>query len=145
MTETATLNCLSPSSTQTGVPEGPRDERRRHLRFSTTMEVKTTWQDEFGLLCSAHGVVRDVSAGGFGVELERKPPLSALLSVEAMKGSMRCVVRHARQEEDRFVVGLELLPELDGTTVTQSLDRLAKALSEDRRSRAREREQSRAD
>lgn len=139
MPETAALNGLSPSSTPNGLSEGPPDERRRHLRFSTTLEVQTAWQDEFGMPCGSAGIVRDVSAGGFGVELKQKPPRSALLTVTAMRGSMRCVVRYVRQEDDCFVVGLELLPESDGTTITQSLERLAAALSEDRRARARDR------
>jgi PilZ domain len=104
-------------------------EQRRYRRFSTTLDVEIFWQDEYGLPCVSPAVVRNVSAGGFGIELGRKPPVGSLVTVRTLKSSMQCVVRHAQPDQGAYLVGVEMLPAPDGTTPTQSLERLAAALS----------------
>jgi hypothetical protein len=108
-------------------------ENRRFRLFSTTLDVEIYWQDEYGLPCVAPAIVRDVSAGGFGIELGRKPPVGSLLTVRTLKSSMLCFVRHTQPDQGSYLVGVEMLPAADGTTPTQSLERLAAALSAARR------------
>ena len=117
--------------------ERPVVEQRRFRRFSTTLDVEIYWQDEYGLPCVAPAVVRNVSAGGFVVELGAKPPVGSLLIVRTMKESMQCVVRHAQPHQAAYLVGVELLPTVDGETPSQSLERLAAAMSAARRASAR--------
>lgn len=120
-----------------GATAGPGEtllvEQRRFRRFSTTLDVEIYWQDEYGLPCTAPAVVRNVSAGGFGIAAGRKPPVGSLLTVRTLKNSMQCVVRHTEPDQGAYLVGVELLPSADGTTPTQSLERLASALSAARR------------
>lgn len=42
---------------------------------------------------------------------------------------MQCEVRHTQPNQGAYLVGVELLPAADGTTPTQSLERLVAALS----------------
>ena len=108
-------------------------EQRRHGRFLTALDVEIYWQDEYGLPCVAPAVVRNVSAGGFGISLGRKPPVGSLLTVRTPQTSMPCVVRHTQPDQGAYLVGVELLPNADGRTPTQSIERLAAALSAARR------------
>lgn len=108
-------------------------EQRRYRRFSTTLDVEICWRDEYGLPCVSPAVVKNVSAGGFGVALGKEPPVGSLLTVTVLKTSMKCVVRHVQPDHDAYLVGMEMLPASDGTTPTQSLQRLATALCSDRR------------
>ena len=123
----------SAEGVDSGRAESPPIEQRRSRRFSTTLDVEIYWQDEYGLPHIAPAVVRNVSAGGFGIALGRKPPVGSLLTVRTRKNSMQCVVRHAGPDQGAYLVGVELLPAADGTTPTQSLERLAAALYAARR------------
>ena len=129
MKESPTLTGQTTTGAEACSAESTVVEQRRHRRISTTLDVRISWQDEFGLQCHAFAVVRDVSAGGFGIELDRQPPLGSLLTVRTLKSSMQCVVRHVQPQQDTFLVGVEMLPAPDGTTPTQSLERLAASLS----------------
>jgi hypothetical protein len=112
-----------------GSVETPLIEQRRFRRFSTTLDVEIYWEDEYGLPCVSPAVVRNVSAGGFGIELSQKPPVGSLLTVRTLKSSLQCVVRHVKPDQRAYLVGVQMLPAPDGTTPTQSLERLAAALS----------------
>ena len=116
-----------------GPLEIPLVEQRRYRRFSTMLDVEIYRQDEYGLPCLAHAVVRNVSGGGFGILLDRKPPVGSLLTVRTLKSSMQCIVQHACPDEGRRLVGVEILPAADGTSPTQSLERIATDLSAARR------------
>ena len=127
---TKTSTTIEPTAgVQVGAVESTRIEKRRSRRFSTTLDLEIYWEDEYGLPCVSPAVVRNVSAGGFGIRLERKPPVGSLLTVRAPMNSMQCVVRHVQPDQGSYLVGVELLPAADGTTPTQSLQRLATALS----------------
>jgi hypothetical protein len=117
------------ASVQIGPVESPLIEQRRSRRFSTTLDLEIYWEDEYGLPCVSPAVVRNVSAGGFGIELGRKPPVGSLLTVRTAENSIQCVVRHAQPDQCAYLVGVEILSAPDGTTPTQLLERLAAALS----------------
>ena len=131
---TTTSKTLKESTTGVAGPgETLPVEQRRSRRFSTALDVEIYWQDEYGLPCIAPAVVRNVSAGGFGIAVGRKPPVGSLLTVRTLKNSMQCIVRHTQPDQGAYLVGVELLPAADGATPTQSLERLAAALSAARR------------
>ena len=106
-------------------------ERRRHARFPTNLDIEAWWQDEFGDPCARPALMKNASVGGFGLELNAKPPLGALLRVRAGINSVRCIVRHVRCEDEQFLVGVEVLVELNQSAASsKSLSRLAAVLSE---------------
>lgn len=108
-----------------------RLERRRHRRIATNLEVEAWWQDEFGHPRAIPAVMKNACAGGFGLELNLQPPLGALLRVRSGTNSVRCIVRHAHRKDGRFLVGVEVLVELNKSAAsTRSLSRLAAVLSE---------------
>ena len=73
---------------------------------------------QYGLPCVAPAVVRNVSAGGFGISLGRKPPVGSLRTVRTPQTSMPCVVRQVHPDHGAFLIGVALLPIRDGTTPT---------------------------
>ena len=111
--------------------ESRHSERRHHARFPTNLSVEAWWQDEFGSPCARAAVVKDASVGGFGLELNAKPPIGALLRVRTEENSLRCVVRHVQCRDGRFRVGVEVLVASNTCAAsTKSLARLAAVLSE---------------
>lgn len=106
-----------------------RVERRRHPRIATNLDVEAWWQDEFGYPCAFPAVVKDAAAGGFGLELTRKPPLGCLLRVRTVHGSIRSIAQHVTRQGRQYRVGVEVLPSAAGPTLAKDLERLAAALS----------------
>ena len=107
-------------------------EQRRHRRIPTNLSVQVTWIDAFGFENVAPAVVRDISAGGFGIEAYQGRPVGSRLTVTTQADSMRCVVRHLRAARGGFYLGLEILPSVDEIANTKdSLERLQTALSRD--------------
>ena len=112
----------------------PHVERRRYQRFATNLDAEAWWQDEFGYPCAMPAVVKNASAGGFGVELGRRPPLGCLLRVRIKTNSIRCFVRHVQQMDGLFLVGVETAFEINSSAMSvRSLARLADALFEAKR------------
>ena len=108
-------------------------EQRRHRRIPANLNVQVTWIDAFGFENAAPAVVRDVSAGGFGIELGQSRPVGSRLTLATQANAMRCVVRHIRSGRGRFYLGLEILPSVDEIAKTkESLESLRTALSRDR-------------
>jgi hypothetical protein len=107
-------------------------EQRRHRRIPTSLNVEVTWIDAFGFENVAAAVVKDISAGGFGIESSESRPLGSRLTVATQASSMQCVVRHVSATEDGFRLGLEILPSVDEIArKKESLDSLRAALSRD--------------
>lgn len=105
-------------------------EQRRHRRIPTNLNVQVTWIDAFGFENAAAAVVKDISAGGFGIESCQRRPVGSRLTVTTQTNSMPCVVRHLRAVRDEFYLGLEILPSLDEIAQTkESLESLRTALS----------------
>lgn len=110
--------------------EDSRAEQRKYRRFPTKLSVRIHWKGDSGNLQNTSGVIVDISAGGFGIELARPFAIGALLSVETHEGSLQCVVRHAQARPNGCRLGLEALAASDGSDHKRSLDNLAIALAE---------------
>jgi len=106
-------------------------DQRRHHRLSTNLNVQVSWIDAFGFQNDEVAVVKNVSAGGFGIEFGHNRPLGSRLTVRTENNSMQCVVRHTQARPGGFHLGLEALPSVEQRGTSQSLDRLATALSDD--------------
>jgi hypothetical protein len=116
-------------------PETPAVERRRYRRFWVGLSVRVYWQDEQGRQREAPALLRDVSAGGFGIELQDRLEVGMLITVRTMVNSPRCEVRHMRANEKRVLIGVKVLPSEDGSRHEESLEKLAAALAATRRTR----------
>ena len=97
--------------------------------------MRVSWQDEQGRQREAPALLRDVSAGGFGIELQNPLEVGMLITVRTMVNSCRCEVRHVRANEKRVLVGLRVLPPEDGSSHEESLEKLGAALAATRRTR----------
>jgi PilZ domain len=130
--DSAKTNEPSKTSAETRSNETSRAEQRRHHRLSTDLNVQVSWIDGYGFENETAAVVKNISAGGFGVELDQKRPVGSRLTVRTATHSLACVVRHAqpiRDIHDVLYVGLEILPAPDDAKRAQSLGRLGAALS----------------
>ena len=122
-----------PTDKRVDAAERLQVEKRRHRRIPTNLSVEVTWIDAFGFENAAAAVVKDISAGGFGIESYQSRPVGSRLTVATRTNSMRCVVRHLRAVRDGFYLGLEILPSVhEIATTNESLERLRAALSRDR-------------
>jgi hypothetical protein len=115
--------------------ETPAVERRRYRRFWVGLNVRVYWQDELGRQREAPALLRDVSAGGFGIELQDRVEVGTIVTVRTMVNSPRCEVRHMHANEKRVLIGLRVLPSDDGSKHEESLEKLAAARAATRRSR----------
>lgn len=107
-------------------------EQRRHRRIPTNLHVEVTWIDAFGFENATAAVVKDISAGGFGLESCQGRPVGSRLTVATPANALQCVVRHLRKRRDGFHLGLEMLPSIDEIGKTkESLESLRTALSHD--------------
>jgi PilZ domain len=120
------------ASSNVGSRDDARIEQRKHQRFPTRLRVRIHWTDDSGTLLNAPGIVKDVSAGGFGIELDRPFSIGELLSVETHVGSLQCIVRHTQENAGTCRVGVHVLAASDGSDHRRSLDNLATALAESR-------------
>ena len=110
-------------------------ERRRYRRFWVGINVRIYWQDEQGRQREAPALLCDVSAGGFGIELQDRLEVGTLVTVRTMVNSPRCEVRHMRANDKRVLIGVKVLPSEDGSRHEESLEKLAAALAATRRTR----------
>ena len=113
----------------TGSSAPPKLEQRKHRRIAANLGVRVYWQAGPGPLYDALGVVKDVSAGGFGIELERELSRGELISVETPEGSLQCIVRHVKQTPRGRRIGVEVMAASDGSNHRRSLDNLRIALA----------------
>lgn len=97
--------------------------------------MRVYWQDEQGRQREAPALLRDVSAGGFGIELQDRLEVGMLITVRTMVNSPRCEVRHMNANEKRVLIGVRVLPSEDGSRHEESLEKLAAALAATRRTR----------
>ena len=117
------------------VIQAVRAEQRKHPRRSVNLSVRIFWQGESADLVDAPGVVRDISANGFGIELARSVPQGKLLSVETTAGALQGIVRHVRQRAEGCVLGMEVLSASDGRDHQRSLRNLQAVIAEAEESR----------
>lgn len=105
-------------------------EQRRYRRIPTSLNVGIAWIDGFGFESAATAVVRDVSAGGFGIESRQNRPVGSRLKVTTQTNAIPCSVRHVTGKGDEFYLGLEILPSVDEISQTkESLEGLRIALA----------------
>ena len=102
----------------------PKREQRKHRRVAANLGVRVYWQAGPGPLYDARGIVKDVSAGGFGILLERDLSRGELISVETPEGSLQCIVRHVKQTPRGRLIGVEVKAASDGSNHRRSLDNL---------------------
>ena len=119
-----------PKTAQTAEDAPHREERRRHPRHPAEEQILVHWQGKFGLPCESSAVLRNVSAGGFAIELVERFHVGSVVIVKTPERSLQCMVRHVQQHSDRFLVGLEVLSASDGSTCTRSLQGLSSILSD---------------
>jgi hypothetical protein len=74
--------------------------------------------------------LRNVSVGGFAVELGESFAVGAVVVVKASERSLQCMVRHVQELSDSFLIGLEVLSASDGSTLARSLEELSSAPSD---------------
>jgi hypothetical protein len=110
------------------VIQSVRAEQRKHPRRSANLRVRVFWQEESADLIDAPGLVRDISANGFGIKLTRSLPKGKLLSVETTAGALQGVVRHVHPLADGCILGMEVLSASDGSDHQRSLRNLASDL-----------------
>jgi hypothetical protein len=99
------------------------------------MNVRVYWQDEMGRQREAPALLHDVSAGGFGIELQDRLEVGTIVTVRTMVNSPRCEVRHVQANAKRVLIGVQVLPSEDGSRHEDSLQKLAAALAASRRSK----------
>ena len=116
---------------ETASIERRRAEQRRHPRLSTNLEVQVCWIDAFGFQNEGTAVVKNISAGGFGIEFGHNRPLGSRLTVRTGTNSIQCLVRHTQPRQGDVYLGLEVLPTLEEAGASQSLDRLGTVLSDE--------------
>ncbi len=119
-----------PATDQIAEEACPRKERRRHRRHPAEQQIMVYWQGKFGLSHESSAVLRNVSAGGFAIELTEKFEVGSVVVVKADERSLQCMVRHVQQYSDSFLAGLEVLSSSDGSSCTRSLEGLASALAD---------------
>jgi c-di-GMP-binding flagellar brake protein YcgR len=113
-------------------------ERRRYRRFWVGLNVRVYWQDEEGRQRETPALLRDVSAGGFGIESQDRLAVGMVITVRTMVNSPRCEVRHLQANEKRVLIGVKVLPSEDGSSHEESLEKLASALAASRRTQRRD-------
>lgn len=106
----------------------PQLDTRRETRHDTRSVVQIYWKDQAGLPCDGTGVIRNVSARGFGLTADRSFDLGQSITVRTPDRSLECVVRHVRPRTYSFMVGLEIRASSDGSSLEHSLENLSSAL-----------------
>lgn len=106
-----------------------RTDSRKHPRAAARAVVLIYWQDDNRLPCETTAVIRDVSAGGFGVRTDRSFPKGKSITVSTPERSLECTVRHVQKQPHSFFVGLQILSASDGSGHEQSLGNLSSALA----------------
>jgi hypothetical protein len=107
----------------------PEVDRRHHPRYSAGNEVLVCWQDDAGFQCEARAIAEDISASGFGVEIDRSIRLTKIVTVSDPERSLRCAVQHIQEFSNSFLVGLEVLSSSDDTPLAKSLEKLSSVLA----------------
>ena len=118
-----------PAADRIAEEASPREERRRHRRQPAQEPVMVYWQGKFGLPCESSAELRNISAGGFAIELTEKFDVGSVVVVKTAERSLQCIVRHVQQHSDSFLAGLEVLSSSDGSSSARSLEGLSSALS----------------
>ena len=119
-----------PEAARTAKGAAQQEERRRNPRHLAEGQVLVHWPSKFGFLRESSALLRDVSVGGFAIDLVEKLPVGGVVIVETSERSLQCMVRHVQQQPHSFLVGLEVLSASDDSTCARSLEALSSALSD---------------
>ena len=111
------------------VPEGKteavRVEQRTDRRYNKEFGVRLYWLGDSADLRDIPGVVKDISAGGFGIEVDHPFLVGQLVSVGTSEGSLQCVVCHVRRRQNEiYRLGMKILSASDGSNHKRSLENL---------------------
>ena len=122
---------LDGSTVASGSSDIPNlEQRRKHRRVAANLGVRVYWQAAgSSSLRDALGIVKNVSAGGFGILLQRELSRGELISVETAEGSLQCVIRHVKQTPRGLLTGAEVMAASNGSNHRRSLDNLKIALA----------------
>ena len=126
LSASAQMNATTPTAEDPAQPT-VRLERRRTNRFCTELLVRLCWQDSTGHVFDAPGVIRNISADGFGLECSQSLPIDQLVTVRTAAASLECVVRHAELASKGFLIGVQVLP--PSRFRMKGLEKLSVALS----------------
>lgn len=118
---------ITQAAAQSVVPA--EKEARKYARTPARSVVLIYWQDAAKLPCEATAIVRDVSAGGFGLRTDRPFDVGKSITVRTPQRSLECAVRHVQEEPHSYLVGLQILSASDGSSLEQSLTSLSDALA----------------
>lgn len=100
----------APKENLAGSVRPPLIDRRRSRRCRTQLNVVLRWLDEFAVVRDCSGILRDISADGFGVETKQPIPVGHPVTVRITAAPLECVVRHVQDRADGFLLGVEILP-----------------------------------
>ena len=99
----------SPAVKSTARPEKLRQSGARTNRFWTQLLVRLYWQDEKGCVLDGPGVIRDISADGFGLEFNQSLAVDQFVTVRTAAATLECVVRHAKPASTAFLIDVQVL------------------------------------
>lgn len=108
-------------------------EARRHQRFPANETARVYWKDAEGVERDMEVMVVNVSVSGMAFLSTVRFEKGEWIAVKTNQRSLDAVVRHSREVESSYAVGVEVFP-ASSNPLQQSLRRLAVALSDRRRS-----------
>ena len=100
----------SPAETQARSVVLPLSEKRRSRRCRIEWDVVLHWLDESAVLCKCAGVLRDISAGGVGLETKQMIQAGQPVMVRIASTALNGAVRHVQSRSDGCLIGIEILP-----------------------------------
>ncbi len=109
----------------------PNEGGRRHERFAANESARVSWADAQGIGRDMQVTVVNVSESGMAFLSSQRFDAGGWIEIEAGERTYHAIVRHARDVEDSFAIGVELFP--TGRPLEQSLRRLAFAVANRRR------------
>lgn len=111
------------------VPESEAEavgiEQRKDRRYNKEFGVRLYWLGDSADLREIPGVVKDISAGGFGIDVDQPFIVGQLVSVGTSEGALQCSVCHVRPGQNQtYRVGMKILSASDGCDHKRSLENL---------------------
>ena len=106
---------------------GCYEEARRHERFAANQPAQVRWKSPDKTAREIEVRVVNVSAGGMAFLSAERLDKGVWVEIEIDRRKRRAIVRHAREAEGAYAIGVELFP--DGGPLERSLWRLGESLS----------------
>ena len=110
-----------------------RAEARRHQRFPANETARVYWKDADGIEQDMEVMVVNVSVSGMAFLSTIPFEKGDWITIKTSKRSLDAIVRHAREVESSYAIGVEIFP-ASTSALQQSLRRLSVALADRRRS-----------